>query len=143
MSARTSRLALPAVPAALAALCLLAAAPGEAPVGTGADGGDRGDGGADAGPRPELRTVSGTVSSVDAAALRVTVEASGGTVVIGLDRNTSVYLESRLGTVRDVAVGASVRAEYGPDGRTAWIEVRPQGAPPAPPARAPADRATP
>lgn len=109
------------------ALALSAAAP---------DGGPAPDGGAP----PALVTVTGTLAEVVYAERRLTVATEDGAVPLTYDRNTAVYLPSRLGTLRDLAPGQRIRAQRGADGRATWVEVRPSGEalPPAPPAaRAP------
>ena len=78
-----------------------------------------------------FRSVSGTVRAVSAEDRKVTIDGPEGAVTLDFDRNTSVWLETRLGTVRDLVVGAQVRAQYGRDRRAAWIEVRRAAAPPA------------
>jgi hypothetical protein len=108
----------------LRVVVLLAAA---AAVATAATGFARGAGGdADGAAAPvALRTISGRISAVDAPGRRVTVvTATDGTVVLEFDRNTNVYLEERLGTVRDLVAGARVRASFGTARRAYWIEIR-------------------
>jgi hypothetical protein len=88
----------------------------------GADGGrDETDGGSS---RGDARTVSGTISAVAWAEARVTIDAPGGLVTLKIDRNTAVFLENRLGSTRDLVVGAPVRASFGGDERAVWVEVR-------------------
>ncbi len=83
------------------------------------------DGGTDGGrARSDLRTISGTVAAVDAAARTLTVQGPDGLAALELDRNTVVFLDSHLGTVRDLWVGAPVRASYGGDRRAFWVELR-------------------
>ncbi len=81
-------------------------------------------------PRP--RTVEGTVAEVSLAGGRITLGASEGPLTLSLDRNTLVQLETRLGTVLDLAPGQSVRASVGPRGEAHWIEILPTAQTPAP-----------
>src|SRR5690349_9924199 len=55
--------------------------------------------------RPDVRTVSGEVSALGWPDPRLTLDTPTGPLTVGLDRNTLVFLESRLGTVRDLVVG--------------------------------------
>ena len=86
-------------------------------------GGDAGGGAT----RADLRTVTGRIATVDAPGRKVTIETADGTVVLEFDRNTNVYLDGRLGTVRDLAAGAPVRASFGAERLAYWIEVQPRG----------------
>jgi hypothetical protein len=45
-------------------------------------------------------------------------------VTLEVDRNTTVFLENRLGSVHDLVVGTPVRASFGGDRRAVWVEVR-------------------
>ena len=81
---------------------------------------------ADAAARP--KTVSGTLSEVVPAQHRVTMAAADGPVTLSLDRNTLVFLETRQGTVQDLAAGLPARASVGPKGEAYWIELLPPGA---------------
>lgn len=85
--------------------------------------GDAGESRADA-----QRTVSGTISAVVGPEAKLAIDAADGPVTLRIDRNTAVFLEDRLGSARDLVVGANVRASYGGDGRAAWVEVRPRAA---------------
>jgi hypothetical protein len=76
-------------------------------------------------------SISGTLRAVSPDARRVTIVGPEGAVTLDFDRNTSVWLDTRLGTLRDLVTGAEVRAQYGRDGRAAWIEVRRATRPPA------------
>lgn len=94
-------------------------------------------------PRSAIRTLAGKISEVSLAAGRVVLEAADGPVAVAIDRNTMVYLDSRFGTVRDLAVGLPARVSVGAAGPAHWIEIRPKGLVPtpavtAPPAPAPA-----
>jgi hypothetical protein len=105
-----------------AAVALAAALAALAAAGARAD--DEPDGGA---PSADIRTVSGKVSALEWKDGKVTVQASDGPVTVAVDRNTTVYLENRLGSLRDVAVGLPVRVSFGPEHRAFWLEVRPRG----------------
>jgi hypothetical protein len=85
----------------------------------GADGSD-----ADGGSRSDARTISGTISAIIWPEARLTVEATSGPVTLTFDRNTAVFLENRLGSAADLAVGTPVRASFGGDKRAVWLEVR-------------------
>ncbi|HEY6099508.1 MAG TPA: hypothetical protein VIW03_08765 [Anaeromyxobacter sp.] len=76
-----------------------------------------------------LDEVVGTVRSVDLHAHRITIETSKGTVELSLDRNTLVYLPRGLGTVLDVAPGATLRAGRDGDFLAYWLQVRPDETP--------------
>ena len=84
------------------------------------------DGGAaegpDGGPSPH-RAFAGTVTAVDFASQRLTVEWAGRPVTMTFDRNTQVYLQERLGSLRDLTAGAEVRAARGPTGLAIWVEL--------------------
>ncbi|HET9598252.1 MAG TPA: hypothetical protein VFP65_21875 [Anaeromyxobacteraceae bacterium] len=104
-------------PGALAALALALAAPGAA------------DGPADAG-RPsaaDLSTVSGKVTATAWDRHEFTVEAADGPVTLAVDRNTTIFLDTQLGSTRDVATGTPVRTAFGKDRVAIWIEVRSRG----------------
>jgi hypothetical protein len=79
--------------------------------------------------RSDVRTLDGTITAVARLERAVTIETDGGTVKLIVDRNTSVFLPSRLATIRELTVGTQVRASYGPDRRAFWIEVRPPATP--------------
>jgi hypothetical protein len=111
-------------PAALALLTLALAPPAAAEE----DGGSR---------SADVQTVAGTIAAVAWSDGRFTVTAADGPVTLRVDRNTTVYLESRLGTIRDLVVGLPVRASYGPGQRAAWVEVRAKGVMPTPRGDAP------
>ncbi len=87
-----------------------------------ADGGDH---------RVDVRTVSGKVTSVAWLEHKLTIEAADGSVTLEVDRNTSVFLDDRLGSLRDLEVGSPVRASFGSDERAVWVEVRSSGVPSA------------
>jgi hypothetical protein len=113
--------------AALAAIASLAAA-ALAPAVTAAA--DEPDAGA---PQPaDLRTVSGKITTLAWAQHRFTVEASDGPVTLSVDRNTTVYLDTKLGSIRDLIVGTPVRTSYGKDLIATWVEVRTRGGIPTP-----------
>ena len=91
-----------------------------------ADGGtaqeaELGDGGTAA---VVYQTVAGRVARIDRAHARVVIEEAGRPVEVSYDRDTAVFLESHLGTVRDVVPGAQVRVSADRDGLAYWIEVR-------------------
>jgi hypothetical protein len=76
--------------------------------------------------RPDLRTVSGEISALQWQERRFTVDGADGPVTLRVDRNTLVFLDERIGSVRDLAVGTLVRANIGGnDNLASWIEVRP------------------
>lgn len=76
------------------------------------------DGGA-----PGFHLVSGSLERVDWDAKRITLATLSGSQSLSFDRNTSVYLEDREGTLLDLAAGQRVRASLTPDGRAYWVEV--------------------
>jgi len=92
----------------------------------------------DGGRRPVVRTVAGTLTKLARAEGRLTVETDDDVVTLSFDRNTSVFLEHRFGSLGDLAVGKPVRVSYGEDARANWVEVRPSDAVLAP--AAPAER---
>jgi hypothetical protein len=78
--------------------------------------------------RPNVRTVSGEIGEVAWGEHRFTLEAADGPIAVHVDRNTLVFLESRLGTVRDLHTGMPLRVGLeGPRNLATWVEVRPQG----------------
>ena len=127
-------------PLGLAALALALAAPAHAePPGSspavespGPDGPVAAAGPAPGGARPTLAVVDGVVRDVDLAGHGVTLEVDGKPVVLGLDRNTLVYLPSGLSTVFALRPGEIVRA--GRDGAFVayWVAVRSAPAAPTP-----------
>ncbi len=78
----------------------------------------------DGGQRPVVRTVVGTLTKLVRADGRLTVESGDDVVTLSFDRNTSVFLEHRIGSLGDLAVGKPVRASYGEDARAHWVEIR-------------------
>jgi 2-oxoglutarate dehydrogenase E2 component (dihydrolipoamide succinyltransferase) len=123
--------------------CVLAAALAAAPAPPAAPEPDRA-------ARP--RTVTGTLSAVSLPDRSLTLAAAEGPLQLSLDRNTLIFLETRMGTVRDLSAGLTARALVGARGEAYWIEILPMGAaspsapqaPPAPPpAAAPARPASP
>jgi hypothetical protein len=106
---------------ALLVAALLAAAPADAP------------GASPPSPaRPAIRTLAGKITEVALGEGRVVLEAADGPVAVTVDRNTMVYLETRFGTVRDLAVGLPARISVGETGPAHWIEIRPKGLVPTP-----------
>lgn len=93
----------------------------------------------DGGRRPVLRIIAGTLTKLARAEGRLTVESGDDVVTLSFDRNTSVFLEQRLGSLGDLAVGVPVRASYGEDARAYWVEIRASQAmlPPVAPAEQP------
>ena len=81
---------------------------------------------------PGPRTVAGKIGLVALAESRLTLEASDGTLPLVIDRNTLVFLETQLGTARDLAPGMPARISVAADGRAVWIELRPRGVVPTP-----------
>ena len=78
--------------------------------------------------RPDVRTVAGEIGSVEWNEHRFTLEAADGPIAVHVDRNTLVFLESRLGTVRDIYTGLPVRVGLeGAQNLATWVEVRPPG----------------
>jgi len=91
------------------------------------------DEGGDGGTRHgDVHTVSGKISAVAWGDRTLTIDAADGPVTLGVDRNTSVFLENRMGSLRDLSVGTPVRASFGGDRRAFWIELRPRGVIPSP-----------
>jgi hypothetical protein len=88
----------------------------------------------DAGPPPadELSTVSGKVTGTAWERHAFTVEAADGPVTLSVDRNTTIFLDTQLGSTRNVTVGTPVRTAYGKDRIAIWIEVRSRGVIPTP-----------
>ena len=82
----------------------------------------------DGGRRPVVRTVAGTLTKLARAEGRLTVETGDDVVTLSFDRNTSVFLEHRFGSVGDLAVGKPIRVSYGEDARANWVEIRPSDA---------------
>jgi len=81
------------------------------------------DGGA-----PGFHLVSGSLERVDWETRRITLATPSGAESLPFDRNTSVYLEDREGTLLDLKPGQRVRASLASDGRAYWVEVsRPAG----------------
>ncbi|HTP25356.1 MAG TPA: hypothetical protein VMK12_06810 [Anaeromyxobacteraceae bacterium] len=78
---------------------------------------------ADGVDRTELQTVSGTISALTRQDHKLAVETSRGVVILAVDRNTTVFLEGRLGTLFDLAVGMPVRTSFGSDLLAIWVEV--------------------
>jgi hypothetical protein len=77
--------------------------------------------------------VAGKITALDVAARELTLAASDGPLRVAFDRNTMVFLESRLGSLRDLAVGAPARVNVsGDENLAAWIELRPRGIAPTP-----------
>jgi len=118
--------------AALAALGLALAAPAAA-----GDAPDAGRPSAD-----DLSTVSGKVGQVAWERHEFTLDAADGPVTVSVDRNTTIYLDTKLGSTRDVTVGTPVRTAYSKDKVAIWIEVRSRGVIPTP-GREAADAGTP
>jgi hypothetical protein len=78
----------------------------------------------DGGPRaPAVHTITGTIAAVRQPDRTVIVETPKGPVTLTVDRNTTVFLAGRVGTVGDLAVGSPVRAWYGPRELAYWIEL--------------------
>jgi hypothetical protein len=78
--------------------------------------------------RPDVRTVAGEIGSVEWSEHRFTLEAADGPLAVHVDRNTLVFLESQLGTVRDLYTGLPVRVGLeGAQNLATWVEVRPPG----------------
>ncbi len=128
---------LPPLAMALALLLVPAAwAPAAPDGGTAAEASDAGpwptDGGSageaqpgDAGPAGmAYQMIMGRVAKVDRSKARLTIEDQGRSVELSYDRDTSVFLERRLGTIRDVVPGAQVRVSADGGGLAYWIEVR-------------------
>jgi hypothetical protein len=111
---------------ALAALAVAAPPPADAPPSAPAE-------------RLRIRTVTGRVAEVSLAPGRLSIDGAEGPIALVLDRNTVVYLEARLGTIRDLAPGQPIRAAAGSQGQAYWVEVlRPEAVPPPRPAPEPA-----
>jgi len=79
-------------------------------------------------PPTGLRVVEGVVEKADLEAHRVTVEVAGGSLLtLSFDRNTLVYLPTRLSTVFELRPGVRVRAGSSEDLVAYWIELLPVG----------------
>lgn len=74
------------------------------------------------------KVVRGSVARLAPDALAL--DTPEGTISLTLDRNTTVFLEERVGTLQDLRPGTAVRADLGPGRRASWIEVEPRLAPP-------------
>jgi hypothetical protein len=98
-----------------------------------ADDDETADGGAH---RTDVRTVSGKINALSWPDRKIAIDAADGPLTLTFDRNTSVFLENRMGTVRDLSVGTPVRASYNAQGQAFWVEVRPRGVTPTPARRA-------
>lgn len=72
-----------------------------------------------------LEEVSGVVTDVDRGTHRVSIGTTAGPVQFFLDRNTMVYTEAGLGTVRDVKPGVQIRVGRNADSLAYWVQVRP------------------
>ncbi|BDG07800.1 hypothetical protein [Anaeromyxobacter paludicola] len=84
-----------------------------------------------AAPGGGVLTVSGKIAAVDLARGRFIVDAPSGPVELQVDRNTGVFLEKRMGTLRSLSAGLPVRACYADPERTAfWVEVHARGVQP-------------
>jgi hypothetical protein len=90
----------------------------------------------------DLSTVSGKVTGTDWTRHAFTLEAADGPVTLSVDRNTTIFLDTQLGSTRNVTVGTPVRTAFGRDKVAIWIEVRSRGVIPTP-AREEADAGTP
>jgi hypothetical protein len=78
--------------------------------------------------RADVRTIAGKIAALDAARRELTLAAADGPLRVTLDRNTMVLLESRLGSVRDLAVGVPARVSVsGAENLAAYVELRPRG----------------
>jgi hypothetical protein len=71
-----------------------------------------------------LEEVSGVVRDVDRKNHHFSVDASGTTVTLSMDRNTMVYTSAGLGTVLDVVPGAQIRAGRNAELLAYWVQVR-------------------
>lgn len=87
-------------------------------------------------PPPGPTEVTGAVIEVDLQHHRCRVQAAGGAVELGWDRNTLIYQPGGATTSRALQPGVVVRAGLDPAGTAYWIQVRPVPAS-APPAAAP------
>ncbi len=75
-----------------------------------------------------FHVVSGSLERIDWEARRIRLATASGAESLPFDRNTSVYLEDREGTLLDLKPGQRVRASLASDGRAYWVEVmRPSG----------------
>ncbi|HTN51226.1 MAG TPA: hypothetical protein VML50_02385 [Anaeromyxobacter sp.] len=82
------------------------------------------------------------MKQVDPVAHVLTIEAAGGPVSLGLDRNTLVYGPTGLVTPLDLTPGALVRAGRNADALAYWIQIR-APARPATPAAPPGQGSSP
>ena len=74
--------------------------------------------------RLEVQPIAGTVTGIDRQQRRVTLETASGPVVLGYDRDTTVFLPHRVGTVLDLTPGTRVSAAADPEKRAYWFQVR-------------------
>ena len=72
-----------------------------------------------------LAVVDGVVQSVDLADHRITLDVKGTPLVLGVDRNTLVYLPTGLSTVFELRPGEIVRASRNDRSVAFWLQVRP------------------
>jgi hypothetical protein len=84
-------------------------------------------------PRLDVRTVAGKISAIDLPGRTLTLAAADGPLEVSLDRNTMIFLESRLGSLRDLAVGVPARANVsGERNLASFVELKPRGIAPTP-----------
>jgi hypothetical protein len=82
-------------------------------------------------PRPDVRTVAGKIAAIEPSRRALTLAAADGPLRVELDRNTMVFLESRLGSLRDLAVGVPARVNVsGPSNLASFVELKPRGVAP-------------
>ena len=83
-------------------------------------------------PAADVRTIAGKITALDWKDARFTIAAADGPLTVRVDRNTMVLLETRAGSVRDLAVGMPVRVNVGgPANLAYWVEARPRGLAPS------------
>jgi hypothetical protein len=111
--------AVPAPAAAVPALSTPAPAPVLAPTPARSAAGPEDEG------RDRVKTISGKVAQIDRAKPELVVETPEGPLALSFDRNTTVWLDRHVGTLRDLDVGTPVRAGYDVARKRAqWVEVR-------------------
>lgn len=86
-----------------------------------------GEPGAPAAEPARERTVAGKLGAVRLGEGSAALRLRSGELRLLLDRNTSVFLPGRQGTLLDLVEGEPARASVGPDGRASWIELHPRG----------------
>jgi hypothetical protein len=98
---------------------------------------------------PPSRTIQGSIAALEVEPRRVVVDGKDGPITVAVDRNTAIYLQRGLGTLRDLRVGEPVLVSIsGADNQAHWLELtrreEPRGGDsPSPPTIPPGDAAAP